>query len=157
MQTHVKYMGAGDYMENSSEFSGAEKCHRSRWHLLDTRWAGNWCQKKNYWPGIKQNISVKCVCQMDEDANQIKRKESRNSNLYFYRFGGALRYDGRRVGWAFVVWEEDHGHYDGEIKVKGVVLPGRALAGQKRQHMKEKEKKRLDTVCQALSHISAHL
>lgn len=56
-----------------------------------------------------------------------------------------------------MVWEEDHGHYDREIKVKGVVLPGRALAGQKRQHMKEKEKKRLDTVCQALSHISAHL
>lgn len=45
-----------------------------------------------------------------------------------------------------------------EIKVKGVVLPGRALAGQKRrQHMKEKEKKTLDSVCQALSHISAHL
>lgn len=55
-------------------------------------------KKKKYWPGIKQNISVKCVCQMDEDANQIKRKESRNSNLYFYRFGGPLRYDGRRVG-----------------------------------------------------------
>lgn len=37
----------------------------------------------------------------------------------------------------------------GEIKVKGVVLPVRALAGQKRrQHMKGREKKRLDTVCQ---------
>ena len=44
-------------------------------------------------------------------------------------------------------------HYNREIKVKGVVLPGRALAGQKRrQHMKEKDKKTLDTVCRA--HIS---
>lgn len=54
--------------------------------------------------------------------------------------------------------EKGHGHYDGDIKVKGVVLPGRALAGQKRrQHMKERKKKALDTVCKALSHISAHL
>lgn len=61
-------------------------------------------------------------------------------------------------GIADVVWERDHGHYDREIKVKGVVLPVRALAEQKRrQHMKEREKKRLDTVCQAVSHISAHL
>lgn len=62
------------------------------------------------------------------------------------------------VGLADVVWEKDCGHYDRDIKVKGVVLPGRALAGQKRrQHMKEREKKALDTVCQALSHILAHL
>lgn len=54
--------------------------------------------------------------------------------------------------------EEDHGHYDREIKVKGVVLPDGALAGQKRrQHMKEREKKRLDSVCRASSHTSAHL
>lgn len=56
-----------------------------------------------------------------------------------------------------MVWEEDHDHCDTEIKVKGVVLPGRALAGQKRQHMKERKKKRLDSVCQAFCHISAHL
>lgn len=60
-------------------------------------------------------------------------------------------------GLADVVWEKDYGHHD-EERIKGVVLPGRALAGQKRrQHMKEREKKRLDTVCRALSHISAHL
>lgn len=57
-----------------------------------------------------------------------------------------------------MVWEKDRGYYDRDIKVKGVVLPGRALAGKRRrQHIKEKEKKTLDTVCQALSHISAHV
>lgn len=61
-------------------------------------------------------------------------------------------------GLANVVWLKDHGHYEREIKVKGVVLPGRALAGQKRrQHMKEKENIRhclqsFKHICRVYSH-----
>lgn len=58
------------------------------------------------------------------------------------------------MGEADVVWEGGHGYYDGEIKVQGGVLPGGALAAQRRrQHMKKTEKKRLDSVCRALSYI----
>ncbi len=62
------------------------------------------------------------------------------ASFHLYRSGGPLRWSWEG-GLADVVWEKDHGHCNREIKVKGVVLPGRALAGQKRrQHLKEKEK-----------------
>lgn len=65
---------------------------------------------------IAQNVYAKWMKMQTRWKQKIQKFRA---NFYFYRSGDLTMYNGWGRGRAFAVWEEDHGQYNGEIKVKG--------------------------------------
>lgn len=150
MQNHVKFKETDDYMAKGSELSRAEKCHKSNC-FLDTRSAENlWHQCS--WHTTKHELIFNHTCLIWHQDGAIPTTKTAQTPTDQVVLCSKM---GLGAFFANVVWETMAIMTRRWKYREWSYLVGSLVGQKRRQHMKEKEKKTLDTVCQALNHISA--